>query len=275
MKKSFSIHGRIAALPLLLLALSTFTSCGKKKTAVTSENSLHIQLSDSGNSEITDYPQTHSFTNKKILVLFGYDFNSEDFTQKVMSNLESHYGLCTENDSAEDGGIIFALRFPQDFKRGGRSHATELYSILSNPEYDFGGILLLGAPEYTHLALARNQDDWDQEVPYPVIALFPQDDGLGIESTCDFIIDKSQTAKLADENISMDMENHQDSNDDFALSQLSLIYSAIEYIKLSDFSLQELKEPKSHVARLLEGKKFHNYADPETGLKSINHFVAE
>lgn len=259
----------------LLLALLIFTSCGKKDPALTSENSLTIQLSDSGNSEITDYPQTHSFTNKKILVLFGYDFNSEAFTQKVIENLDSHYGLCTENDTAEDGGIIFALRFPQDFKRGGRSYATELYGILSNPEYDFGGILLLGAPEYTHLALARNQDDWNQEVPYPVIALFPQDDGLGIESTCDFIIDKSQSAKLADENISVNLENQQESNDEFALSELSLIYSAIEYIKLSDFSLQELNEPKNHVAHLLDGKKFHNYSDPETGLKSINHFVVE
>ena len=254
-----------------LIFCAELTSCGKKKASVNSENSLHIQLSDSENTEIFNYPLTHSFTDKKILVLFGYDFNSESFTQKVISNLEARYGLCSEDETAEDSGIIFALRFPDDFKRGGRSYATELYSILSNPEYDFGGILLLGAPEYTHLALARNQDDWNQNVPYPVIALYPQDDGLGIESTCDFIIDKSQSAQLAEEN----MTDQQEANDELALKTLPLIFGAIEYIKLSDFSLQELNDPKLHVSHLLDGKKFHNYADPETGLKSINHFVVE
>ena len=148
---------KLASSALILLTLTALTSCGKK-TEDKSQNSLEIQLSSSNTSEIQETPHSHTFSNKKILVLFGYDFNSEDFETEIIGKLQQNYGLF------EDGGIIYPLRFPDDFKRGGRSYATELFNILSDPEIEFGGILLLGAPEHSHLALARNQDLWNQEV---------------------------------------------------------------------------------------------------------------
>ena len=243
----------------LILGLS---SCNKK-SASTSQNSLEIQLSKSNSSDLQELPHSHSFTNKKILVLFGYDFNSQEFEEEMLSKLEQNYGLY------EDGGIIYPLRFPEDFKRGGRSYATELYNILSEPEINFGGIILLGAPEHSHLALARNQDLWDQLVPYPVISFYPQDDNLGIESTSDFIIDKTQNTDITDE------LKEEENTKPVSEQTKNLIFKAIEHIILCDFTFQDYPDISYHLAKIIPEKKYHNYTDPETGLKSVNHFVMD
>lgn len=253
---------KLASSALILLTLTVLTSCGKK-TEDKSQNSLEIQLSSSNTSEIQETPHSHTFSNKKILVLFGYDFNSEDFETEIIGKLQQNYGLF------EDGGIIYPLCFPDDFKRGGRSYATELFNILSDPEIEFGGILLLGAPEHSHLALARNQDLWNQEVPFPVVALYPQDDTLGIESTCDFIIDKTQNTDITDELKAE--EGTKPVSDDTK----KLIFNFIEHTILCDFSFADYPDILYHLEKITQKRKFHNYTDPESGLKSINHFVIE
>ncbi|MCR5252982.1 MAG: hypothetical protein K6C98_04615 [Treponema sp.] len=239
------------------------TSCAKK-TDTAAQNSLQVQISDSSISEIQEFPHSHTFTNKKILVLFGYDFNSEAFENEMLGILSKNYGLY------EDGGIIYPLRFPEDFKRGGRSYATELYNILSDPEIEFGGILLLGAPEHSHLALARNQDLWNQNVPFPVISVFPQDDNLGIESTCDFIIDKTQNTDISDE-----LNSEEVAAPTVTDETKKIIFNIIEHTILCDFSFQDFPDISYHMAKVIKDAKYHNYTDPETGLKSVNHFVLD
>ena len=129
------------------------------------------------------------------------------------------------------------------------------------------GIVLLGAPEKTHLALAANQDKWEQEVPYPVIALFPQDDVLGMESTCDIVVDKGQTAGLTGEIApeESDGQIHQNAPE--------IIVETIKYIQLLDGAPERSKTLQKHMEQMLEGYQFHHYTDPESGLQSINHFV--
>jgi hypothetical protein len=47
----------------------------------------------------------------------------------------------------------------------------------------------------------------------------------------------------------------------------------IDYISCCDFEINNYSDPLIHVSALLKDKKFHNFTDSETGLKSINHFV--
>lgn len=240
---------------LIFLASVSFFSCKNKSVKMNSEGAIQLLINDSeiSDSEIASAPINHSFSEKKIIVLLGYSFNAPEIKNKMLGLLEQKYGF------TDCGAMIFPLCFPDDFKRSGHSYATELYSIISDPLIDVAGIVLIGAPEYTHLALAKNQDDWEQEVPYPVIALFPQDDTLGIESTCNFILDKTQTAE----------------EEDFTPSDeyFELILQVIDYISMGDFEITDYSDPIVHVAHLLKENKFHNFTDSETGLKSINHFV--
>ena len=241
---------------LSLIAISLcLTSCKKKHQYVNSDGAIQLTITDSELS-LADFaakPVNHAFSNKKIIVLLGYSFNTPEVKEKILKILEDKYGL------VDCGAMLLPLCFPDDFKRGGHSYATEFYNIISDPLLDLAGIILIGAPEYTHLALARNQDDWNQNVPYPVIALFPQDDALGIESTCDFILDKTQTAE---EEVFTPTDEYFD-----------LLLHVIDYVSMGDFEVTDFSEVLVHVSSLLKDKKFHNFTDSETGLKSINHFV--
>ena len=167
----------------------------------------------------------------------------------------------------EDGGLIYPLSYPDDFKHGTRGYASDFASILQSNELDLAGVVLLGAPENTHTALAKNQDKWEQEVPYPVIALFPQDDVLGIESTCDIVVDKGQTAGLTGELAP------EESDGQIHANAPEIIIETIRYIQLLDGAPSRSNELQKHMEQMLEGYQFHRYTDPESGLMSINHFV--
>ena len=52
-----------------------------------------------------------------------------------------------------------------------------------------------------------------------------------------------------------------------------MILRVVDYISMGDFEAIDYSEPLIHVSALLKEKKFHNFTDSETGLKSINHFV--
>ena len=200
-------------------------------------------------------------TNKRVIVLFGYDFNNEDVKADLLSVLSENFGL------AEDGGLIYPITYPEDFKHGVRGYASDFAAFLQSDDLDLAGVVLLGAPENTRIALARNQDKWNQEVPYPVVALFPQDDVLGIESTCDIVVDKGQTAGLTGEIApeESDGQIHQNAPE--------IIVETIKYIQILDGAPSRSNELQKHMAQMLEGFQFHHYTDPESGLLSINHFV--
>ena len=212
-------------------------------------------------SDLMNTTQKWHLTNKRVAVLFGYDFNNEDVKADLLAVLQENFGL------AEEGGLIYPITYPEDFKHGVRGYASDFAAILQSDELDLAGVVLLGAPENTHVALARNQDKWNQEVPYPVVALFPQDDVLGIESTCDIVVDKGQTAGLTGEIApeESDGQIHQNAPE--------IIVETIKYIQLLDGAPSRSKELQKHMEQMLAGFQFHHYTDPESGLLSINHFV--
>ena len=129
------------------------------------------------------------------------------------------------------------------------------------------GIVIVGAPENTHIALARNQDNWNQEVPYPVIALFPQDEVLGLEATCDIVLDKGQTTSLTGEMASTEVESQ------LIEETPEVLVETINYIQSLNYSLEKNSSIQVHLMQMLKNKNIHHYIDPESGLQSINHFI--
>lgn len=223
-------------------------------------NTLTIELSNGNSSDLVSEPQTWHITNKRICVLFGYDFNTPEIIDQFTDMLSQKYGL----DS--DGGLIYPVIYPTDFKHGVKGYVNDLFTILQDDSKDFCGVILLGAPERTHTSLARNQDKWEQKVPYPVIALFPQDEVLGIEATCDVVLDKGQSAdisnSLVEETVGQLIEEAPE-----------VLIETINYILTLDGALTNDSTLKTHVSQMLKKQSIHHYIDPETGLQSINHFV--
>lgn len=250
-----------------LLSFSViFSSCNnqkKKKTYDADSIELTTDTSDETKalSDLISTKQKWHLTNKRVAILFGYDFNAAEVKEPLLQILSENFGL------ADEGGLIYPVTYPDDFKHGVRGYASDFTALLQSDELDLAGLVLLGAPENTHTALARNQDKWNQEVPYPVIALFPQDDVLGIESTCDIVVDKGQTAGLTGE------VAPEESDGQIHQNAAEIIVETIRYIQLLDGAPSRTKDLQQHMAQMLEGFQFHHYTDPESGLQSINHFV--
>ena len=79
-------------------------------------------------------------------------------------------------------------------RRGEKTYITNIENELSDKNVK--GIILLGAPENTHKAIARMQDSWGGALPYPVFSFFSQDDIIAMEDSADFVLDKAQKAEI-------------------------------------------------------------------------------
>lgn len=223
-------------------------------------NAILLELSDSNPEKLISVPQRWQLTKKKICVIFGYDFNKEEVHDKLLNLLQKRYGL------AEDGGLIYPLVFPDDFKAGGRSYHNNLRIILEEEIENLAGVVILGAPENTHIALAKNQDYWDMDVPYSIVALFPQDDILGLEATCNIVLEKGQ-------NIGLNEEVLTESENPIITEAPQILTQTIDYLLTLEGPLEKDLNLSNHVLCMLKNHKIHHYSDPETGLQSINHFV--
>jgi len=245
----------------MLTSLVFFGSCANKQNEVEESDILDlvIQTADK-NQKIVDKPQNWHFTNKKVCVLFGYGFNDEETYKPILSHLDEQFGL------AENGGLIYPLFYPESFKHGVRGYVNDFLLEMEDLEKDFCAVVILGAPDRTHVSLARHQDFWKQKVPYPVIAFYPQDDVLGIEATCDIVIEKAQVADLtgaiSEENNEIDVGEVK-----------SVINDTVSYILCTEGAFSKNSDLQKHVNQMMKGRKFHRYLDPETGLQSVNHFV--
>lgn len=238
-----------------------FAGCKKNNSTTDTANSISIELSQGNKTDLVSTPQTWHITNKRLLVLFGYDFNTPEIVDEYTTLLSNTFGL------SDDGGLIYPVVYPGDFKHGVKGYVNDLLTMLQNDEYDFCGVVLLGAPERTHSALAKNQDKWDLSVPYPVIALFPQDEVLGIEATCDIVLDKGQSAEItgglvAEETASLFIEDAP-----------QILVSTINYMLTLTGPLPNNANLQQHLVQMINKQNVHHYQDPETGLQSINHFV--
>lgn len=265
MKLLFPLKKNILLLSVLMMVF--LSACTKKteteeiKEEVFSEDTIFLQVKEVTPEELF-HDQVLEWKQKggTVAVLFGYGFNGEDFLSTVYRKLINRYGI----HSAD--GILYPLFYPDDFKKGNNAHISELYSKLKDKKLK--GLIILGAPENTCTALARLQDSYGGKLPFPVISFFPQDNVLGMESTCDFILENKRTAE--EETASLEVAQTIDRE----------MYSMLDNAFLF---LEQLSEPLKKdtsiysAAQQVAGnkKRLSRFIDSETNLPSVNHFVME
>lgn len=198
--------------------------------------------------------------NKRVIIYYGYNFNSPEFVADTTELLINSFG------AAADDGLIETIVFPDDFKHGQRGVVSDFKNFIDSENDDIAGILILGAPEKTHRALAQLQDSYDGQIPFPVISFFPQDDILGVEDTSSLVIDRVQA----------DAGNLEETEFTINVSDAAkLVQNAVEYLLLLDGPVTEKETLGRHAAAMLPGVRLRRYTDSESGIYSINHFVIE
>lgn len=254
------------SLCLFLTVLVFFTGCQKEIPEEVDENTIQLEVTEC--FEPVKYYGDKSWkidywrrTNKRICIIFGYDFNSPEIIEEYTNLLQNKFGL------EADGGPIFSVIYPTSFKHNGKSYISDLTSMLTEMDKNLSGIIILGAPENTHIALGRVQDYWKMKIPYPIFSLFPQDDFLGMESTCDFVLDKSQSAEISgniipEDDVSKKIEEAPE-----------VLVSAVNYMLMMDGPFLKDNSIQKHALQMLKGRKLQYYLDPETGIHAINHFI--
>ena len=155
MKRPLSASRRVIIICAVAALACIFSGC-KKNHKVEDTNSVELSLNQVEEPAVQMTPQKWHVTNKRVAVLFGYDFNNPEIKEKLLAQLSENFGL------DEDGGLIYPLSYPDDFKHGIKGYASDFTAILLADNLDLCGVVLLGAPENTHIALARNQDKWEQ-----------------------------------------------------------------------------------------------------------------
>lgn len=251
----------LAIISIFLTAV-IFSSC-RKSSAYNFSMSKVVNLLEAGEDaeELKLPTQCWHKSNDCVVVVFGYGYNDEEFVTSMKEKLFETYG------DYQNNGRLLPLVFPDDFKHGSRTYITDLASILQDKQVS--GMVILGAPEGTHKAIARLQDAHDGILPYPVISFFSQDEILGMEDSADFIIDKAQKAEI----------NGIVSNEttaDYVKEVPVYLENALRYADISEGAFT--KDAKLFdVVKMITGKKtkLSRYSDSETGLISINHFVIE
>lgn len=201
-------------------------------------------------------------TNKRVCILFGYGYNSPEAVATIMDTLSKQYG------ASEEGGLIAPIVFPDDFRRETKAVPSDFFELLSEYKnnHNLSGIVLLGAPERTHQALSRLQDSYEDEVPYAVFSFFPQDDVAGMEAVADIVVDKAQH-QTEDEVV--EVEYDQFIQDDIS----EILLAAIQYMLNVEHSFQKDLTLYAYAQQILSPHNVAHYVDPETGLRSINHFI--
>ena len=253
---------KYTSLFIITILVLSLTSCKKEKPQIQEADTTQLNIQPATDTQaLQTQNQKWHVTNKRVCVIFGYDFNTPEAVEKFTELLGQRYGL------ESDGGLIYTMVYPDNFKHGGKAYANELTTALTSTDRDLAGVIILGAPENTHTAFAKLQDFWEMGVPYPIYALFPQDDVLGLESTCDFVLDKEQHTDL-----SGDIAPEETASE-IILEAPEVLTDCIDYmLEMEGPFVKDSTLPK-HVTQMLKDKRIHHYVDPESGIQSINHFV--
>ncbi len=235
-KKFSFINARFAAFVALVCLSFVILSC--QKTSGTSQEQNFVF-----EDEKTGFLPVPA----SVLVFYGYDFNEPEFVADCNSFLFEHYG------SYEQGGAVFPVVFPDDFKQGSRTRISLIKNFIS--ENNFAGIILLGAPEGTGEVLSDVIDKND--FGKPIISFFPQDELLPAEYSSDFIVG------LPEEQTKPNVENI-----------FNLTGKAIEACLQNQF--KQNASLKGFVKDLV-GSDFmvYNFTDSQTAIIVKNHFVIE
>ena len=244
---------RISSILSLFCGMLFVFSCGNSSTKIVlDENTLIIEPKES--SEDMGNKSQSLWTNDEgvVVVLFGYGFNEPSFTNSILQKIKDEFGVENEN------GLVLPVIFPDDL----HNRISSLNDFLGDRQ--IRGIILLGAPERTHIALAKIHNDWDNMTPFNIFSFFPQDEALGQEGTCNFVVEYPRL--------------HTELSEDSGVIQsadesVEIIMNSIRYVALLPGSIPCDQDLQFHVQNILKGKKIKPYVDSETGITSVNHFL--
>ncbi|WP_407399742.1 hypothetical protein [Treponema sp.] len=232
----------------------TLSSCGRNKseqTVIMSGDVIEIQPVDVRSDK--NQGVKWSGDEGTVFVIFGYGFNDKEFYAKAESVLAEKYGL------AENGGLVKCIRFPDD-----------LHNRISNfrdlaDSSNVRGIVVFGAPEGCHYTFANIRDGRDNNPNFNIFSFFPQDDILGQEGTCSFVLDHESSGTLEAEEQGQVMDK----------DIFDIIVSAVRYAAILPGELPSDNELHAHVQAIIGKRKVHRFVDGETGIQARNHFVIE
>lgn len=261
MKKSFLFSVSF----ICVLAFTCFSSCNRSGSVSSGGNTSKDSAAgvESAVEKSGLLKSSWEKTNDRICVLFGYGYNSPEIIANITGTLVQDYG------ASEEGGLIMPIIFPDDFRRGERAVSSDLYELLSDckENYNLVGIILLGAPENSSVALARFQDANAGKIDYATVSFFPQDDVLRTETTSDIVIERVQQSPENDDVV--EVEYNQKYEDDIS----NILLATVKYILSAKKPIPQNTEIFSHVQEIISGHQVAHYVDAETGLRSINHFI--
>lgn len=243
---------RISSILSLFCGMLFVFSCGNSSTKIVlDENTLIIEPKES--SEDMGNKSQSLWTNDEgvVVVLFGYGFNEPSFTNSILQKIKDEFGVENEN------GLVLPVIFPDDL----HNRISSLNDFLGDRQ--IRGIILLGAPERTHIALAKIHNDWDNMTPFNIFSFFPQDDILGQEGTCSFVLDHESSSAMEEQDQVLDKDI------------FDILVSAIRYAAILPGELPSDNELHAHVQSIVGKRKVHRYVDGESGIQSRNHFVIE
>ena len=155
-------------------------------------------------------------------------------------------------------GVLFGYGFND------KSKISNLYSHLK--DVDLRGLILLGAPDGTHLQLAKFMDA-DGGRTFPVFSFFPQDDVLGQECTCDFVLEYERNAQEQVDSTEVEHKIDKDAEE--------IAFKAVRYMALLNGPLPMNDQLRDHIQNIVGDKQIKRYVDHDTGIQSMNHYVLE
>lgn len=255
--KISSIKKNIPIAAAALLTIFTFNSCSQsKKDVITiSEDSLILDVKPSSDIEPVS-PNYHKEDRGIIAVVMGSEYNEDEYYPDIVKALDEKYGL------EENGGIISTVRFPVDMK----NRVSNLKSYLLEIE-NLHGVIIVGAPNRTHDAISKVNEEWDEMRPFPVFSLFPKDNILGEESACDIVLDYKENVEN-EEAAPLPKEKIQE-----------ILEKALDYMILADQPLEKnlktSKDMQEHAQNIVKNRTVIRYVDSETGIGANNHFIIE
>ncbi len=256
---------KVCAVSCAIAACVSISGC-KKDKKLTAENSIAQDEGISPKIKKNKAASKAFLEGKTLAVLLGYGYNTPDSILGISQMLNQNYGVDTEDNP----GLISIYVYPDDFKVSGKARISSLANLIEDKK--LCGLLILGAPEGTHIAISKLQDkNEDGKLPFPVFTVFPQDEVLGSESTADFVLDYAHKTDSAG-----GIENAEISTaiPDFDINQF--IEKSIQAMLETEKPIPQGENLQKLIQSLLGNKrKLTHYIDGETGLKSINHFVFE
>jgi hypothetical protein len=198
-------------------------------------------------------PKLWGPSTKKVCVVFGPGYTEPEFTEKTLSMLSEQFGLEGE------GGLIRPLFYPDDFLYFGIVRISRLSELASDPAVS--AVITLGGPDGTALGLSTLRA---QRSDIRIISAFPQDDPIAIEGVSHGVIDfaREEESLIAEEqSLEEDLKAVPD-----------MIVPMIDFA-ISDYTPQMGEPLRGVIADLFDSWTVSFYTDPETGMRSGNHFI--